>query len=173
MASARIEMSSFLTQAESVREEIKAKFFKSRQILEVKENDLLSELDQLVASYKGVRIKEQIQELNRMKETLESNVEHNENQETVVKSVAVMDTRIRELKMSLETTVTRMRSVELRWDGELEMKLSQIGWIWVEYEDSFLDQTTCRLGLCYPRIVLSANDHDNAMVMTNLLFYSL
>ena len=141
----RIGVGSFLIQAESVREEIKTNFLRSRQILAVKESDLLSELDQLVASYKGVRTIGLIEELNQKKEFLE-NFEHNEIQATIVKSVAVMDAEIRQLKTSLETTVARMKSVKLMWDGGLEKKLDQIGWIWVEYEEN-IQRPTSSLGL--------------------------
>ena len=58
---------------------------------------------------------------------MKSKVQRNENQETVVKSVAVMDERIRELELILESTETRMRRVELEWDGTLEERLSEIG----------------------------------------------
>ena len=58
---------------------------------------------------------------------MKSKVQRNENQETVVKSVAVMDDRIRELELILESTETRMKRVELEWDGTLEERLSEIG----------------------------------------------
>ena len=38
-----------------------------------------------------------------------------------------MDDRIRELELILESTETRMRRVELEWDGTLEERLSEIG----------------------------------------------
>ena len=58
---------------------------------------------------------------------MKSKVQQNENLETVVKSVAVMNDRIRELELILESTETRMRRVELEWDGTLEERLSEIG----------------------------------------------
>ena len=121
------ESEPFLSQVEKVRTEIRDKFSKSHQILNEREAALLSELDQLVASYKGEGVREQIQELNLIKESMKSRVQRNENQETVVKSVAVMDDRIRELELILESTETRMRRVELEWNGTLEGRLSEIG----------------------------------------------
>ena len=47
------ESEPFLSQVERVRTEIRDKFSKSHQILNQRETALLSELDQLVASYKG------------------------------------------------------------------------------------------------------------------------
>ena len=121
------ESEPFLSQAERVRTEIRDKFSKSHQILNERETALLSELDQLVASYKGEGVREQIQELNLIKESMKLKVQRNENQETVMKGVAVMDDRIRELELILKSTETIMRRVELEWDGTLEERLSEIG----------------------------------------------
>ena len=60
---------------------------------------------------------------------MKSTVQRNENQETIATGVAVMDARIRELEVSLETATDRMRRVELEWDGELEERLSGLGGI--------------------------------------------
>ena len=79
------ESEPFLSQVERVRTDIRDKFSKSHQILNEREAALLSELDQLVASYKGEGVREQIQELNIIKESMKSKVQRNENQETVVK----------------------------------------------------------------------------------------
>ena len=117
------ESEPFLSQVDRVRKEIRDKFSKSHQILNEKETALLSELDQLVTSYKGEGVREQIQELNLIKESMKSKVQRNENQEIVVKSAAMMDDRIRELEMNLET----MKRVELEWDETLEERLSEIG----------------------------------------------
>ena len=127
MAHSNLLEESFLSHAEKVREEIIDKFLKSHQILHEREFGLLAELDDLVASYRsGQELREQIQELNRMAETLTFDIQRNY-RETVVNSVAVLENRIRELEVSLETTETRMRRVELEWDGELEGRLREIG----------------------------------------------
>ena len=130
MASSNVsESETFLSQAEGVREEIRARFSRSHELLRVREAALLSELDELVASYRGEGVREQIQELNRIMESMKTTVQRNENQETVATSVAVMNARIRELEVSLETAKDRMRRVELEWDGELEERLSGLGGI--------------------------------------------
>ena len=121
------ESEPFLSQVERVRTEIRDKFSKSHQMLNEREAALLSELDQLVASYKGEGVREQIQELNLIKESMKLKVQRNENLDTVVKGVTVMDDRIRELELILESTETRMRRVELEWDGTLGKRLSELG----------------------------------------------
>ena len=112
-----------------MREEIRARFSRSHELLREREAALLSELDELVASYRGEGVREQIQELNRIMESMKTTVQRNENQETVATSVAVMNARIRELEVGLETAKDRMRRVELEWDGELEERLSGLGGI--------------------------------------------
>ena len=68
MASSNVsESEAFLSQAERVREEIRARFSRSHEVLRVREAALLSELDELVASYRGEGVREQIQELTRSK----------------------------------------------------------------------------------------------------------
>ena len=56
-------------------------------MLNEREAALLSELDQLVACYKGDGVREQIQELNLIKESMKSKVQRNEDQEIVVRRV--------------------------------------------------------------------------------------
>ena len=130
MASSNVsESETFLSQAEGVREEIRARFSRSHELLRVREAALLSELDELLASYRGEGVREQIQDLNRIIKSMKTTVQRNENQETVATSVAVMNARIRELEVSLETAKDRMRRVELEWDGELEERLNGLGGI--------------------------------------------
>ena len=112
---------------EEVRKELKANFLRSHQILQKRETALLSELDQLVANYRVEKIEEQMQDLDRMKEALKSTVQCEENQEIVVKSVAPINARIKELAVSLQEIRDKMCGVELDWDRELEEKLSKIG----------------------------------------------
>ena len=88
---------------------------------------MFSELDQLVATYRGEEVTAQIQDLDRMKESLKSTVQRNENQETVMGSIALMNARIRKLEIRLKATQAGMRSVELEWDRKLERMLGRIG----------------------------------------------
>ena len=121
------ESEPFLSQVERVRKEIRDKFSKSHQTLNEREAALLSQLDQLVASYKGEEVREQIQQLSNSKESVMSALKGNENYEALELSIAPLNTRIRELELSLESTETRMSRVELEWDGTLEERLSEIG----------------------------------------------
>ena len=93
---------------------------------ERREAALLSE-HQLVASYKGEEVREQIQKISNSKEIIMFALKGNENYEALELSIAPLNSRIRELELILESTETRMRRVELEWDGTLEERLSEIG----------------------------------------------
>ena len=121
------ESEPFLSQVERVRTEIRDKFSKSHQMLSERETALLSELDQLVSSYKGDGVMEQIEQLSNSKESIISALKGNENYEALEISIASLNARIRELELSMGTTETRMRRVELEWDGSLNKRLSEIG----------------------------------------------
>ena len=128
MASASIQVTEpFLSQVERVREEMRANFLRSHQILQQREAALMSELDQLKANYRVEKIKEQMQDLNRMEESLNSTVQCEENKEIVEASVALMKRRHRELEVGLESLLAKMWGVELNWREELECRLSEIG----------------------------------------------
>ena len=117
----------FLSQAERVGTEIRDRFLRSHQLLHEREAALLSELDQLVASYKGEGVRKQIQQISNSKESIISALKGNENYEALELSIAPLNSRIRELEVSLERTETGMRRVELEWDGEMEERLREIG----------------------------------------------
>ena len=75
MASANVLRSdSFLSQVERVRREIGTKFQRSHLVFVEKEAILLSELDELVVRYRGEGVNQQIEELNRLKESQLSSV---------------------------------------------------------------------------------------------------
>ena len=120
------ESEEFLSQVERVRIEIRDKFSKSHQMLHEREAALLSELDQLVANYKVEEVRKQIQKISSSKESIISALKENEDYEALQLSIATLNSRIRELEVSLET---RMRRVELDWDGGLEGRLREIGGI--------------------------------------------
>ena len=128
MASASMSgVDSFLTQVERVREEIGVKFRRAHQVLLERESALLSELQQIEARYKGERVAEQIREITASKEQLMATMKGNDNQGTLKQSVALLDVRIRELKVDLETVKDRLGSVVFEWEGELERMLSETG----------------------------------------------
>ena len=128
MASASMSVDdSFLTQVERVREEIGLKFRKAHQVLMNRESALLSELQQLEARYRGDGVSEQMQEITASKEQLMTTMKGNENKDTLKQSVALLDVRMKELEIGLETVKDRLGSVVFEWDGELERMLSETG----------------------------------------------
>ena len=101
MASANVLRSdSFLSQVERVRREIATKFQRSHQVLVEREAILLLELDELVVTYRGEGVNQQMEELNRLKKLQLSSVKGNENKETVKKSVSVLEARVREISLA-------------------------------------------------------------------------
>ena len=132
-----IDASSFLSQAERARNQMVWKFTKSHQILKAKETALLSELDHVVASYKGEGIKKQIQQLQASKEFMITTISQNESTQTLQLSIAPLDARMKELQNNLDTIKVRMKSVQLEWDEELDQRLSQIGRITINAEKKF------------------------------------
>ena len=128
MASANVLRSdSFLSQVEIVRREIATKIQRSHQVLVEREATLLSELDELVVRYRGEGVNQQIEELNRLKDSQLSSVKENENKETVKKSVLLFETRIKEIRAKFERDLASMRRVVLKWDECVFDKLSEIG----------------------------------------------
>ena len=117
---------SFLSQVEGVRREIAAKFHRSHQVLVERETTLLSELDELVDRYKGKRVNQQIEELNRLKESQLSSVKENEIEETVEESVSVLEARVRKIRAKYEKDLAGIRRVLLKWDECVFDKLSEI-----------------------------------------------
>ena len=118
---------SFLSQVERVRREIATKIQRSHQVLVEREATLLSELDELVDRYRGEGVNQQIEELNRLKESQLSSVKENENKEFVKKSVSVLEERVRDIRAKFERDLASMRRVVLKWDECVFDKLSEIG----------------------------------------------
>ena len=128
MASANVLRSdSFFSQAEKVRRKIATIFQRSHQVLEEREATLLSELDELVVRYRGEGVNQQIEELNRLKESQLSSVKENENKEIVKECVLMYETRIKEIRAKFERDLASMRRVVLKWDECVFDKLSEIG----------------------------------------------
>ena len=127
MASANVLRSdSFLSQVERVRREIATNIQRSHQVLVEREATLLSELDELVVRYRGEGVNQQIEELNRLKESQLSSVKENENKEIVKKSVLMYETHIKEIRAKFERDLASMRRVVLKWDECVFDKLSEI-----------------------------------------------
>ena len=128
MASANVLRSdSFLSQVERVRREIATKIQRSHQVLVEREAILLSELDELVVRYRGEGVNQQVEEINRLKESQLFSVKENENKETVKKSVSVLEERVREIRAKFERDLASMRRVVLKWDECVFDQLSEVG----------------------------------------------
>ena len=121
------ERDRFLKHVSRVREEIGRKFFRAHQVLEERETELLSELDQLEERYRGDAITEQIDDLNKLREVQLSTSKVNNNKDLLMQHVSELDDRVRKLREDWEKERASMRRVELEWDAELEARLNVLG----------------------------------------------
>ena len=121
----------FLPSLERVRKELGAKFARAHQVLVKRQSELLSELDQLEERYRGGAIIEQIKDLEKLKEVQLSTTKVNKNKDLVMQHVSELDDRVRKLMEDWEKERASMRRVTLKWDSELEVRLSELGAIWV------------------------------------------
>ena len=128
MASANVPgESSFLSQLERARAELREKVARAHQVLQERETALLSELQLLEDTYRGEGVDRQVDQLRTTKEQTVATLTDNKNKEFLGQHVALLDTQMRELAADLETARDRMRRVELEWDGNLEGILSRTG----------------------------------------------
>ena len=126
MANVLVE-ETLLLQIERARANLKRKVARAHQVLQERETALLSELRQLEDSYREEGVTGQILELSRLREHTITTLLKAENKDILEQSVALLDTRLRELEASLETAGDRMKRVELEWDTNLEGILSRTG----------------------------------------------
>ena len=119
--------SSFLSQLERARAELREKVARAHQVLQERETALLSELQLLEETYRGEGVDAQVDQLRTTKEHAVATLTDNKNKEFLEQHVALLDTQMRELAADLETARDRMRRVELEWDGNLEGILSRTG----------------------------------------------
>ena len=128
MASAdSLREESFLSHVERVRSEIRTKFLRAHKILQDREADLLAELQRLVDEYTGDGIIQQIQQLSVSKDALRDTLKGNENKEFLNHSLALIDTRIKELETKLQRAKDTYKRVSFEWDVELDEELSVAG----------------------------------------------
>ena len=128
MASANVPgESSFLSQLERARAELREKVARAHQVLQERETALLSELQLLEDTYRGEGVDRQVDQLRTTKEHAVATLTDNKNKGFLGQHVALLDTQMRELAADLETARDRMRRVELEWDGNLEGILSRTG----------------------------------------------
>ena len=137
MASANLPSENpFLTQIERVRVELRERVARAHQVLQERETELLSELQQLEDTYRGEGVDRQIDQLRKIKVHNVSTLTDNGNQELLQQVIAPLDAHMRKLEASLETARDAMRLVELEWDRNLEGILSRTGSIRVSYKKS-------------------------------------
>ena len=119
----------FLSQVGKAKEEIKTKFASARQLLDVREAELLSQLEALEVCYmqEGGGIAEQIAELNKLKEVQLATAKLNQNKDLVMQYVSQLDDRVRKLEEDLEKERASVRSVVVEWDTKVETKLCEFG----------------------------------------------
>ena len=128
MASANVPgESSFLSQLERARAELREKVARAHQVLQERETALLSELQLLEDTYRGEGVDRQVDQLRITKEHAVATLTDNKNKEFLEQHVALLDTQMRELAADLETARDKKRRVELEWDGNLEGILSRTG----------------------------------------------
>ena len=128
MASANVPgESSFLSQLERARAELRERVARAHQVLQERETALLSELQQLEDTYRGEGVDRRVDQLRITKEQTIATLTDNKNKEFLEQHVALLDTQMRELAADLETARDRMRRVELEWDPNLEGLLSRTG----------------------------------------------
>ena len=179
MASAKVEGDNpFLSQVERVRVELRERVARAHQVLQERETALLSELQQLEDTYRGEGVDKQIDQLRIHKEQTIATLTDNKNKEILEQSVALLDARMRELEVNLETARDRMRRVELEWDGSLEGMLSRTGSIRVRGEldyrekgnpvmvaGKYIKNTSSTPGeFCYPSSIAIDSETNNIYV---------
>ena len=168
----------FLFEVERVRAEVKFKFARCRQLLEKREEELLSQLDQLVERYKGYAVQKQIDELNEMKQMQLAAVKRNENKDFVLRKVSEYDERMRELRETFGREKSRMWRVSLEWDGAFETHLKKMGEINLSSRPNYIGKGLPLLVACkhgtekcrvpgkffYPRTIFIQSETNNAFI---------
>ena len=117
----------FLEYVMRVRSEIREKFLKAHKVLQGREADLLDKLQELENEFIGDVITQKINHLSITKDGLITALKGNENRDLLEKSTAPIDASIVELERRLQDAKDTYKSVTLKWDVELEDKLSLTG----------------------------------------------
>ena len=117
----------FLLHVMRVRSEIRDKFLKAHKVLQDRETDLLDKLQELEDDFIGDVITQEINHLSIIKDGLITALKGNKNKDLLEKSIAPIDASILELERKLLNVKDTYKSVTLKWDVQLEDKLSLTG----------------------------------------------
>ena len=113
----------FPEQIKESRKKIRDSFKRSHEVLQVRENILLSRVDEIEKEYssKTEKINKLIESLNKNKSLTSQTLRDNELNETYKQICSVIDTKIKQLTKDTYT------SVEFEWDNLFETGIAQLG----------------------------------------------
>ena len=117
----------FLSHVTKARSEIRDKFLKAHKVLQDREAYLLDKLQEFEEEFIGDVITQEIKHLSITKDGLFTVLKGNENKDLLEKATAPIDASIVELERKLQNAKDTYKSVTLKWDVELEDKLSVTG----------------------------------------------
>ena len=124
---AAIGRDDFLLHVMRVRSEIRDKFLKAHKVLQDRETDLLTKLQELEDEFIGDVMTQEINHLSITRDELITVLKGNENKDLLDQNLANINSRIDELKHKFQTAKDTYKSLTLEWDVELEDKLSLTG----------------------------------------------
>ena len=122
MATAQVN-TSFHEQIKESRKKIRDSFKRSHEALQVRENILLSRIDEIEKEYnsKTEKIKKLVESLDKNKAFTSETLTDNELNETYKQICSVIDTKIKQLTKDTDT------SIEFEWDNTFETGIEQLG----------------------------------------------
>ena len=98
-----------------------------------REATLLAEVQELEDTFRGHGIADEMKQLSLSKEQLENTLKGNKSREILLQSIALLDQKIAELKISLEKA-QEMKRIDLDWNDDFENELSTLGTIRINAE---------------------------------------
>ena len=126
----------FLSQLERARSEMSDRFRAVHELLQEREAALLAEFQELEDRFRGLEIADEMKQLSHSKEQLQNTTKEDTNQEVLQETIAPLESRMKELEMSLEKA-KEMRTVDFVWEDSLTEKLKSLGIIQVDVEKRF------------------------------------
>ena len=114
---------SFPEQIKESRKKIRDSFKRSHEALHVRENILLSRVDEIEKEYnnKTEKINKLVESLDKNKSSISETLRDNELNETYEQICTVIDTKIKQLTKDTDT------SIEFEWDNLFETGITQLG----------------------------------------------